>query len=802
MTKAVTKLVTIFFLCTMSIGLIAQNFTIQGEVQKADGSAVEGTEVLLTTEIGLQFTEITDVNGFYQHAFDNLLPDSSLVTVSLTDICSGQLLEQYTLAYGNITVDVDFTVCTSNPQDSCMAMFYYEQMDLMNVAFIDASYGNPTQWNWNFGDGNTSTEQNPSHQYAQQGEYIVQLSISGEECISTSEMYVYVGDSIWPPNDSCMAMFYYEQMDLMSLAFMDASYGNPTQWNWNFGDGNTSSEQNPTHQYAQQGEYIVQLSISGEECSSTTEMYVFVGDSIWPPQDSCMAMFYYEQMDLMNVAFMDASYGNPTQWNWNFGDGNTSTEQNPSHQYAQQGEYIVQLSISGEECSSTTEMYVYVGDSIWPPNDSCMAMFYYEQIDLMNVAFMDASYGNPTQWNWNFGDGNTSTEQNPTHQYAQQGEYIVQLSISGEECSSSIIMDVFVGDSIWPPNDSCMAMFTYETNDNLTLMFQDISLGNPTEWQWDFGDGSTSAEQNPTHIYEEEGFYTVLLSINGSECSSTMMMDVFVGEYWWPNECLAMFYPWMDSLNTQTVHFIDESWGAENYFWSFGDGTSSTEQNPSHTYSETGIYEVMLTISSDSCESSFIMEINLDGSWQQENCQAFFFPEMEPGQTIVQFHDMSESIDGINSWSWNFGDGTTSTEQEPLHEYSSGGVYIVNLDITSQNRSTSSFTVELNTETGEYVAFMNYISTATNDLDNAGETCTIYPNPVINNLNININSKDASHARLVIINIAGQIIKSEKCALGIGDNQYSIRTDDLENGVYILQIQYDSGVSTTKRFIK
>ncbi len=799
MTKAITNLVTIFLLAIIGSGLSAQDFSIEGELYKANGDRIAGAEVLMVAGDQVA-TEITNDQGFYQHTF-NGLNDSTMIQVNTEDVCTGEMLEEVVFYFPNGTVSVDFLMCNNNPSDSCMAMFAWNQMDGNNIQFEDYSMGNPTAWQWNFGDGASSAEQNPLHQYEEAGEYIVTLEIEGEDCSSATEMWILVGDSIWPPNDSCMAMFEWYHLDGMNVQFMDYSMGNPTAWQWNFGDGASSAEQNPVHQYEEAGEYIVTLEIEGEDCSSATEMWILVGDSIWPPNDSCMAMFEWYHLDGMNVQFMDYSMGNPTAWVWYFGDGASSIEQSPLHQYQETGEYIVTLEIQGEDCFSATEMRVLVGDSIWPPI-GCEAYYTYEPLSETSVQFYDLSEGDDIEYySWDFGDGATSDEQNPMHEYAASGIYPVFLTISGDSCQSVYGMDIIVGDSIWPPNDSCMAMFAWvQDEESLEVSFEDLSMGNPSRWQWDFGDGNTSSEQNPVHQYAEEGIHLVHLMAGNDDCSSEIYMDIFVGNYWWPQDCQAMFYPYLDSANYLTVHFMNESFGGEEYLWDFGDGATSTEENPVHTYAQEGEYIITLSISSDSCESTFSMDMMLNSDWMQGDYQALFYPEMVHTNSFI-FHDMSIPADQISGWSWDFGDGNTSTEQNPEHSYATAGNYVVNLEVSvSGERNSRMYAVELNSETGDFTGMMNIVTSV--DEKQGPLNTAIYPNPVKDQLSYSFSSKEGARAEVRILNIAGQLIQAEQINVTSGNNQGRIDVNSLNNGVYLLEIRYAEGSSETIRFIK
>jgi len=251
--------------------------------------------------------------------------------------------------------------------------------------------------------------------------------------------------------------------------------------------------------------------------------------------------------------------------------------------------------------------------------------------------------------------------------------------------------------------DDCEAMFYYYPEDNsmYTIQFMDMSLGFPDTWDWDFGDGGTSTEQNPIYTYDEEGVYQVVLTISSDsmDCTSTYEIPVRVGDsIWYPDSCLAMFYTYPDQENFLTMNFMDMSIGIngnppDSWYWDFGDGTTSNEQNPVHTYSEEGMYEVCLTISTgDICENTYCEYIDVI-DWNNE-CQADFFyfpaPDSNPagGDYVTQFIDMSWG--DPTSWDWDFGDGGTSTEQNPLHIYDDEGFYEVCLSIANPADSCES----------------------------------------------------------------------------------------------------------------
>ncbi len=155
--------------------------------------------------------------------------------------------------------------------------------------------------------------------------------------------------------------------------------------------------------------------------------------------------------------------------------------------------------------------------------DAPVASFTFAAADLM-VTFTDTSTNAPTSWAWDFGDGGSSTEQNPTHTYATSGTFTVAMTATNAGGSSSATADVTV---TAPVVDPPVASFTYVV-DQLMATFTDTSTNVPTSWAWDFGDGATSALQNPTHTYAAAGTYTVSLAVHNDGGFDDFTMDVTV----------------------------------------------------------------------------------------------------------------------------------------------------------------------------------------------------------------------------------------------------------------------------------
>ena len=226
----------------------------------------------------------------------------------------------------------------------------------------------------------------------------------------------------------------------------------------------------------------------------------------------------------LNVAFTDKSTG-ATSWSWIFGDGSTSAEKNPKHTYSEAGNYAIVLTVNNEKGSSSNTLNVIVQGE--PVQEKILPVADFDANTTsgsapLSVQFTDISQ-NANGWNWNFGDGAYSTEQNPTHNYSSAGNYNVNLTVNNENGSSSKTLDINVDGETSQEKILPVADFDADTTSGsapLSVQFTDLSQ-NANEWKWDFGDGANSTEQNPTHNYSAAGNYNVNLTvINENETAS------------------------------------------------------------------------------------------------------------------------------------------------------------------------------------------------------------------------------------------------------------------------------------------
>ncbi|MEA2414997.1 MAG: hypothetical protein QOI58_1654 [Thermoanaerobaculia bacterium] len=449
----------------------------------------------------------------------------------------------------------------------------------LTVLFTDASTGSPSSYRWMFGDATESTEKSPAHIYPSAGTYPVTLIVTNAGGQSSKSQFVTVSLGAAP-----QAAFDFQAVG-KKVNFVDHSTGNPTSWSWTFGDGGSSTEQNPIHTYAAAGPYTVSLTAKNAAGENTTSKVVTIGG---PPQ----ADFDFQDAGL-KVNFVDRSTGTPTSWSWTFGDGGTSTEQNPVHTYSGAGTYTVSLKAANAAGESSTSKPVTVTPGT-PP-----AAKFGATVNGNQVNFVDQSTGNPTVWAWTFGDGSQSSQQNPVHTYASAGSYTVTLKVTNAAGSNSASQVVVIAAATPPKADFSVTVNGFSAN------FLDRSTGNPTSWSWDFGDGTgADTRQNPVHTYATPGTYTVVLTASNAGGSNSKSNTVTITP---PPVANFTF-----STSALVATFTDTSTGTPaSWQWSFGDGAHSTLQNPVHSYAAAGTYTVTLTVSNGGGSSNAVKQVTV-----------------------------------------------------------------------------------------------------------------------------------------------------------------------------------------------
>lgn len=488
------------------------------------------------------------------------------------------------------------------PANECTADFEYYQSPTgpLDIQFIDLSTGPIGWYTWDFGDGFQSHEPNPLHSYQQAGTYLVCLTVSSpvKDCYDVKCIQITV-----PLPTNCFTPFTSEPSGANPFIYTFTAYPGPDVDTllWDFGDGNTASGTVETHTYNDTGTFVVSLTAFNHH--NPTGCYSLMTDTIHIFLQPCISAFmmYAPSYNPLKVHFIPVAQGDVNYYYWQFGDGKTSFEVSPVHTYTDTGMFKVCLTVSNTSwptfCTDTSCQWIQI------KVDRCKADFTWEQNPVypLKFSFTNLSTGVLNSFFWDFGDGDTSNAIEPIHSFPAPGSYTVKLKVRNKNypdvCSDSTEKIINI------PSLACTAAFSYTTD---SLRPVDVSFfaeitGTPDIVMWDFGDGSTSTELNPIHSFPDTGIYQVTLSVLNTAyqnfCSDTARHTIHLKLRHKPR---ADFTFYLDSLALQPnlFRFKDLSQGQNitQWFWTFGDGGNSVEQNPSHAYASAQTYQVCLKV--------------------------------------------------------------------------------------------------------------------------------------------------------------------------------------------------------------
>lgn len=650
---------------------------------------------------------------------------------------------------------------------------------------------------WSFGDGSSGTGTSPSHTYASPGAYTVCMSEINPNGVTVCSYC----DSIYVSGTGCQANFTYGQQG-NTFSFIPAVSGGPVStYSWSFGNGTGSNLPSVTMTYNAPGMYLVCLTITtASGCVDSVCQMVTV-----PQTSNCQISIIPDSAQANNYFFQLNPASLLNTYTWSFGDGTTSNQPFPTHQYAASGTYTVcvtETNPNGAVVCSTCTVLTVGGGGV-----NCT----YSASPIQGVAY-GMTFTTPAvqavNYNWDFGDGSgpvISSSNSVAHVFPAPGVYIVCLTLTQagntvcSYCDTVVVQSNFNCSFSWVPGNPA--------NPN-SFLFSAFGYNNVT-YNWTWGDGtSTSTASGPSvvHTYTQPGTYQVCLTItaNGAVvCTGCQTVTVGGGT---PG-CQANFVSVSVGLQ---AYFIDQSVLAPNTFtsynWTFGDGNSSSLQFPNHQYSNPGWYGVCLTVLNGNCTSVYCDSILIDtGSVFPVNCNSFFvFTQTNPYNIIAV-----NLASGINlSFNWDFGDGTTSNQAYPSHQYASTGTYLLCLTVSDASGCSDTYCDTLSVDSAGNIVyrgatagfFLNVLppNQLTGTPDQAQLDAQVYPVPTTALLNIRLDRNPGPGSRCVLRSVDGRMVLDQ----ALTDVQSLLDLSALQSGMYLLELIDAEGRRTTRPVLK
>lgn len=560
-----------------------------------------------------------------------------------------------------------------------------------NAQFENNSFG-ATTYRWDFGDGTTSglTDHLISHTYTNSGTIArtVNVNLLAENdfgCVSEQWETVQI-------NPNVVADF---EVDTLGCSPFTVQFKNQSGgayfFDWDFGDKSPVSKAvNPTHTFVNTSQKdivfrVMLISTSHYGCSDTVWREIHV----YPAPVASFELAEQSGCTPFNAVFTNQSVGGK-EFEWSFGDGSSSVsgDAEVAHQY---------LNLSGTTASYPVKLYVqneigcaasfHANVDVFPQVTADFEPDKSEGCSPLAINFTNLSLGT-SEFMWDFGDGSVSSEFQPRHHFVHNGSvdttfHVQLISSSVNGCADTATFDIVV---FATPKADFSATPEIQMVPNMTVQIDNRTAGGPWDYSWNFGDLTGDVPGNPTsYTYNQPGKYDIALNVSRNSCADQQIQRVVV----LPGPPLAVFEPDTVGCPALEIQFSNLSKNGVRYVWDFDDGNYSTQFEPIHTFFEPGVYNVTLQVFNQAGE--------VDVAQQQivvhARARAYFsiLPNRVriPGE-IVNFSNLSENAAGVL---WDFGDGTTSSEYEPTHEYTKVGVYDVSLYVTTSENCRDTFSV-------------------------------------------------------------------------------------------------------------
>lgn len=566
--------------------------------------------------------------------------------------------------------------------------------------FTDASVigsGTIDTWAWDFDDaGATSSDQNPTYTFSGPGTYDVELTVtSASGCTNTITIPVTIY-----PDPFADFVFSIDGVS-SSTGLLGGCLGSTVDFTnnagvalpdniiltgWDFGDGNSSVLTDPSHTYAADGTYDVELTV---ESNNGCQDIITIPVTIFPIPDADFTVDpVCENLDAVFTDISVITSGAIAGWEWDFDDGSAVdvTSGPINHSYGA-GAYNPSLVVSSDEgCTDTItiplDIYA-VPNAEFTTSDVCNG-----EISIFTDA-STISAGAIATWSYDFDDGSPlSATASPTHEYIDGGVYNVTLTVTSD---NGCVDDTVIAHAVTVGPTASFS--TNNVCDGVNATFSDFSFapsGPITYWEWDFGDGSglNYTTGSVDHSYASDGTYNVTLVVfaGSAICADTVTVPITI--YQLPTVAFVSDPPLI--CNPDCLRFDDASTGSNpivSWLWDFGSGATSTDDSPNacfqHQSDYTEYYDITLTVTdSEGCSSSNSFEDYVGVEPTPEALFTFSPDILTVEDPSTAFTNLSRNA---STYEWNFNDETPiNTEFEPEHSFpSEPAEYLVRLDAYS-----------------------------------------------------------------------------------------------------------------------
>ncbi len=842
------------------------NLHVSGFItDEANGDPVPNHLTVVTFDSAgyiIEYPYFTNEEGFYDT--DTIIAYNQGTVRALTYDCLGEEHAQEDFySPDNSNFVFDFAICTEIMPPDCENWFYYNTEDSFTFDFFGFAEPDPTNiYSWDFGDGTSGEGQEITHTFPNGNgdEYFVTLTTVYIDPGTQDSCFAEYGDLIFTGNGSdCLAYFEYEAEPASgtTVNFNDLSTGSPTIWFWDFGDGDFSEEQDPVHIYGSEGFYQVCLFIEDTTgfCYDLYCQQIYVGDSAG--YIVTVSGFVLDEFDFYPITDHDVLISIDSNYVFPGYDNIVTTDETGF--YYESIMIPLELTQGFVNVGTFDCMEEFINEDLeFYPNNSflykdffictdsttyqCEADFDFnaDPANPFTYHFFDNSTGSITEYFWEFGDGGISFDQNPVHSYNSTGEFTVCLSILSDSvgffCTDSICKTISVEYLLSANFD--FNLDTISGNERF-FSFTDMSIGNPDLYYWDFGDGLTSSDQNPYHEYAESGEYSVCLQVERNFPAGTYYIDsicktILAPAYYdFGGQAFLGGFP----LNNP-VHEGDT--GIAYLYRRYNDAIVPADTNLFYEFgyywfpgTREGDYIIKVGLTENSAHYPDYLQSYYENSLYWDEAEVFQLADTGNYYTNVHLRELEGTGSGSGMLS-----GTVNIEEGCSPSFSVEGVVVMLLGengnllsftLTDENGyfsfpNLAAATYKLYAEETGLFTMANIITLDENNMVISGielllncegtvgiDNLTynnifvsdIFPNPVKDDISINIELDKPLTVATKVFDITGRMITGQTFSLRSGKNKINLRANNLPKGIYVLSLNFPkTGAVILKKFVK
>ncbi|SIQ78399.1 PKD domain-containing protein [Maribacter ulvicola] len=660
---------------------------------------------------------------------------------------------------------------------------------------------------WDFGNGDTATDEDPNYIFPEGGTYYVSLTVTDGDGFQdqSDEIEIIVNGA---PVAVATADIEVGEGPLEVTFTGDQSDDDSgvVAYSWDFKDGTVSSEPNPVHTFTGIGTYDVVLTVTdagGLTNSTTISITVNAVNGAPVAVATADIEVGVGPLEVNFTGDQSTDDVGVVSYSWDFNDGTVSSDANPVHTFTDIDTYDVVLTVT--DANGLTD-FTTITITVNPVNGAPVAVATADIEVGVGPLVVNFTGDQSTDdigivsYAWDFKDGTVSSDANPVHTFTGIGTYDVDLTVTD---ANGLTDSTTITITVNPVNAVPVAVATADIEVGESPLVVNFTGDQSTDdvgvvsYAWDFNDGTLSSDANPVHTFTDIDTYDVVLTVTdagGLTNSTTISItvnpvntapiavatsDIEVGE-------APLEVSFTGDQSTDDV-------GIVSYAWDFNDGTVSSDANPVHTFTDIDTYDVVLTVTdADGLTNSTTITITVNPVNAAPIAVAT--SDIEEGEAPLEVSftgDQSTDDVGIVAYAWDFNDGTVSSDANPVHTFTDIDTYDVVLTVTDADGLTNSTTITI-TVTEENIV-----------LEQPSFDFNLAPNPSTDYVEVNMkeNFNVDEIIGVMMHDSAGRLIRQFMVTEVLQDGKLSIPTFSYRNGVYVVTLMFNNNEPVSKRLI-